>query len=224
MKARNLELRVTLIVIPMMLFMAVLVFVPAWTLNYWQGWLFLATLFIPMFFVFLYMLKHYRKLLEKRINVKEKREKQGALQIFNTVLFFMLMVIAGLDRRFGWSQLPPYVSIVCAVVMFTGYMAFIKTMLHNEYASRVIEIQKGQKLIDTGPYAVIRHPMYASGMLMYIFIPLVLGSWWGEIPMLLIPVNLTIRLLDEERMLIKELKGYKRYMKKVKYRLIPWVW
>jgi len=224
MKARNLELRVTLIVIPMMLFMAVLVFVPAWTLNYWQGWLFLATLFIPMFFVFLYMLKHYRKLLEKRINVKEKREKQGALQIFNTVLFFMLMVIAGLDRRFGWSQLPPYVSIVCAVIMFTGYMAFIKTMLHNEYASRVIEVQKGQKLIDTGPYAVIRHPMYASGMLMYIFIPLVLGSWWGEIPMLLIPVNLTIRLLDEERMLIKELKGYKRYMKKVKYRLIPWVW
>lgn len=224
MKIKNLGLRVTIIVVPMMLFMAALVFLPAWTFDYWQGWMFLATFFIPMFFVFLYMLKYHRKLLEKRINVKEKREKQGALQIFNTALFFMLMVIAGLDHRFGWSKLPPYISIVCAVMMFTGYMAFIKTMLHNEYASRVIEVQKGQKLIDTGPYAVVRHPMYASGMLMYLFIPLVLGSWWGEIPMLLIPVNLTIRLLDEEKMLVKELKGYKRYMKKVKYRLVPWIW
>lgn len=224
MKAKNLSIRVFSIVIPLMFFMAAIVFIPAGTLDYWQGWLFLATFFIPMFFVFFYMLKYHRKLLEKRINVKEKRERQGFLQIFNTVLFFMLMVIAGLDRRFGWSQLPPYVSIVCAVMMFIGYMVFIKTMLHNEYASRVIEVQKGQRLIDTGPYAVVRHPMYASGMLMYLFIPLVLGSWWGEIPMLLIPVNLTIRLLDEEKMLIKDLKGYKKYMKKVRYRLVPYIW
>ena len=224
MRKAKLELQVLRIVIPLMFIMGAMIFVPAWTLDFWEGWVFLFALFIPMFFVFVYMVRHERRLLEKRLNVKEKREEQKFIQLFNTFLFVASMIIAGLDHRYGWSHVPFWLVIASDMMMLTGYCFFIKTMLHNEYASRVIEVQKGQKIIDTGPYAVVRHPMYAAGILMYMFIPIALGSFWAMIPLLLLPVMLIFRLLDEEKALIKGLKGYKRYMKKVKYRLIPWIW
>jgi len=210
--------------VPMMFVVAALVFVPAWTLEYWQGWLFLASLFIPMICVMFYMLKHERKLLEKRINPMERREPQAWIQTVNTVLFLAAMIIAGLDRRFGWSNIPVNGVIISDILMLAGYYMFIKTMLYNEYASRTIEIQKGQKLISTGPYAMVRHPMYTAGIFFYMFIPLVLGSTWALIPVLLFPVTLALRIIDEEKALIKGLKGYKQYMKKVRYRLVPLVW
>ena len=224
MKSSKFGLRVLSIVIPVMLIMGATLFIPAGTLDFWEGWLFFSALFIPMFFVFIYMIRHERQLLEKRLNIKERREEQKFIQLFNTFLFFLCMVIAGLDRRYGWSYVPFWLVIASDMMMLIGYYFFIKTMLHNEYASRVIEVQKGQKIIDTGPYAVVRHPMYAAGILMYMFIPVALGSFWAMIPLLLIPVMLVFRLLDEEKALIKGLKGYKQYMKKVKYRLIPWIW
>ena len=201
-----------------------LVFIPARTLDYWQAWLFLGCIFIPMLFVFLYMLKYDRKLLVKRVNVREKRGKQQYIQLINALLFVLMMGIAGLDHRFGWSFVPVPIVIASDAAMLISYCLFIKTMLYNEYASHIIEIQKGQTLIDTGPYAVVRHPMYSTSILMYMFIPSALGSYWAVIPFLLIPGLLAIRLLDEEKVLIKGLKGYKRYMKKVKYRIIPFVW
>jgi protein-S-isoprenylcysteine O-methyltransferase Ste14 len=224
MKKAKLELRLLGIVIPSIFIIGAMVFIPAGTLDFWEGWVFLFALFIPMFFVFIYMIRHERRLLEKRMNVKEKREKQKFIQLFNTFLFVASMMIAGLDHRYGWSYVPFWLVIASDMLMFTGYFFFIKSMLHNEYASRVIEVQKGQKIIDTGPYAVVRHPMYAAGILMYLFVPVALGSFWAMIPLLLLPAMLVFRLLDEEKALIKGLKGYKRYMKKVKYRLIPWIW
>ena len=221
---RSLEKRVLMILLPGIIFVAAFVFIPAGTINYWQGWLFLLTLFIPMFCVMFYMIKFQRKLLEKRLLVKEKREEQTFIQIINTFIFMAAMIIAGLDHRFGWTNVPVRVVIAADIAMLAGYVFFIRIMLYNEYASRIIEVQKGQKVIDTGPYAVIRHPMYAAGILMYLFIPMVLGSFWGMIPLLFIPIMLIFRLLDEEKALIKGLKGYKRYMRKVRYRLVPWVW
>jgi protein-S-isoprenylcysteine O-methyltransferase Ste14 len=207
-----------------MLIMGAILFIPAGTLDFWEGWLFFSALFIPMFFVFIYMIRHERRLLEKRLNVRERRKQQGLIQLFNTISFFASMMVAGFDRRYGWSNVPFWLVIASDATMLTGYYFFIKTMLHNAYASRVIEVQKGQKVIDTGPYAVVRHPMYAAGIFMYMFIPVALGSFWAMIPLLLIPVMLIFRLLDEEKAMIKGLKGYKRYMKKVKYRLIPGIW
>lgn len=224
MKRPGLTLRLLSIMVPMMFAVAALVFIPAWTLDYWQGWLFLASFFMPMICVMFYMLKYERKLLEKRINVKEKREPQAWIQTVNTLLFLAAMIIAGLDHRFRWSNLPVQWVIGSDVLMLTGYYMFIRTMLYNEYASRTIEIQKGQKLISTGPYAVVRHPMYTAGIFFYLFIPLVLGSAWALIPVALFPLTLALRIIDEEKALIKGLKGYKQYMKKVRYRLIPRVW
>jgi protein-S-isoprenylcysteine O-methyltransferase Ste14 len=224
MQASKLERRLLGIVIPSIFIIGAMVFIPAGTLAFWEGWVFLSALFIPMFFVFIYMIRHERRLLEKRMNLKEKREKQKFIQLFNVLLFVASMTIAGLDHRYGWSHVPFWLVIASDIMMITGYVFFIRSMLHNEYASRVIEVQKGQRVVDTGPYAVVRHPMYAAGILMYMLIPVALGSFWAMIPLLLIPVMLVFRLLDEEKALIKGLKGYKQYMKKVKYRLIPWIW
>ena len=213
-----------MVLLPMMLLVAALIFIPAWTLYYWQGWLFLVSFFLPMLFVMVYMLKYERKLLEKRINVKERREPQAWIQIMNTGLFIAAIIIAGLDHRFGWSNIPIQGVIISDLFMLIGYFMFIRTMLYNEYASRTIEIQKGQKLISTGPYAIVRHPMYSTGIFFYLFIPLVLGSLWAMIPVLMFPLTLSLRIIDEEKALIKGLKGYKKYMKKVKYRLVPFIW
>jgi len=223
-KSSKLVRRLLRIVIPLMLIMGAMVFIPAGTLDFWEGWVFFFSLFTPMFFVFVYMIRHERRLLEKRMNVNEKREKQKFIQLFNTLLFVASMTTAGLDHRYGWSHVPFLLVIASDMTMLIGYYFFIKTMLHNKYASRVIEVRKGQKIIDTGPYAVVRHPMYAAGILMYMFIPVALGSFWAMIPLLLIPAMLIFRLLDEEKALIAGLKGYKRYMKKVKYRLFPGIW
>ena len=186
MKRGKLEIKIAFILFVSLLLMGAAIFGPAFTFDYWQGWLFLSFLFIPMLFVLFYMLKFNRKLLEKRIKIREKRERQKGIQLFNTFIFAVVMIVAGLDHRFSWSSVPVWGVIAADVLMLSGYLMFIRSMLHNEYASRIIEVQRGQKLIDTGPYAVVRHPMYASAILMYIFIPVTLGSFWAIIPLLLI--------------------------------------
>lgn len=224
MKKLSLELRVLGIYVLSIIAISAIVFMPAWTLDYWQGWLFLAVFFIPMLLVGLYMLKFERSLLEKRINAREKRKPQKLIQSVNTLIFIIAVVIPGFDHRFGWSHVPVWLVLASDAMMLVGYVLFIRIMLYNEYAFRTIEIQNGQKLISTGPYAVVRHPMYAAGLLMYMFIPLALGSLWAYIPLAFLPAMLAFRLLDEEKALIKDLEGYKQYTKKVKYRLVPRVW
>ena len=224
MKKIGLELRGLIIIISSAFLTGAMIFLPAGTFDFWEGWAFLLVLFIPLFFAFFYMIKYQRVLLERRLKYRERREKQRFIQPLITLLFFAAMVTGGIDHRFGWSRVPAWLVILSDLTMFAGYVLFIRTMIYNEYASRTIEIRKGQKLIDTGPYALVRHPMYAAGILMYLLTPLALGSFWAIIPLLLMFLMLIFRIFDEEKALIAGLKGYKRYMKKVKCRLVPGIW
>ena len=207
-----------------LLFICLLLFVPAGTLNYWTGWLFIGALFIPMFFVMLYLLRNDPDLLQKRMKTKEKEEIQKVYLSLSIVICILTFAIPGLDFRYQWSEVPGWLVILATGIMIGGYFMFFTVMKQNSYASRVIEIQKGQKLIDTGLYGVVRHPMYLAATLMYGVMPLVLGSYWGLIPVILLPLLLVIRILNEEKVLKNNLPGYEEYMKKVKYRLIPFIW
>ena len=201
-----------------------IIFIPAGTLHFFNGWLFTAALLIPMTFVLFYLFFRDPELLEKRINLKEKEDAQKKYVKYSMLQFIISFTIPGLDFRFGWSHVPPWLVFVSLILMMGGYFMFIAVMMQNRYASRVIEIQHQQKLIDTGLYSLVRHPMYTAALVLYLFSSLVLGSYYALIPMLLLPVLLIYRILNEEKVLLKGLKGYEEYTRKVKYRLIPFIW
>jgi protein-S-isoprenylcysteine O-methyltransferase Ste14 len=163
-------------------------------------------------------------LLEKRINLNEKEREQKKYVRLSMILFVVAYVIPGLDFRFGWSNVPLWLVLVSLALMITGYILFIVVIIQNRYASRVIEIQHEQKLIDTGLYSVVRHPMYMAATILYLSSPLVLGSVYALIPMALLPFLLGYRIINEEKVLLKGLQGYEGYVNKVKFRMIPFVW
>lgn len=199
-------------------------FLPAGTWNYWQAWLYLGILFIPMLFVLAYFMKRDPSLLERRMKMREERREQRVI-IRISVLFFVLgYLLPGFDIRYGWSNMPASVSIIAAVVMFLSYLIVFRTMQVNSYLSRVIEVAQNQKVVDTDVYGIVRHPMYVGMTVLYVVSPLVLGSWWAVIPALVIIPVIVARILDEEIALEKDLPGYKEYKQKVRYRLIPFVW
>jgi protein-S-isoprenylcysteine O-methyltransferase Ste14 len=206
------------------LLIGIMVFLPAGTLNYLNGWLFMAVLFIPMTFAFGYLYRNDPKLLQKRINYKERQASQKKLQKFSIPVYFLPIILAGLDFRFGWSKVPFWFVIVSLLVILSGYLMFLEVLKENSYASRTVEVQAGQKVIDTGLYSFVRHPMYLSVLIMYIFYPLALGSFYAVIPALSLPFILSYRIMEEEKLLMDELPGYREYMKKVKYRLLPYIW
>ena len=203
---------------------ALIIILPAGTWGYWQGWMYLGTLFIPMFFVLAYLLKNDPALLERRMRMREKEATQRKIIGLSYIYFLVAFILPGLDVRFGWSQMPPVVSIVANLVMFLGYMVFVWVLTVNSYLSRVVEVDPNQKVISTGPYALVRHPMYSGVSLMYIASPLALGSYWAVLPALLIIPLLVARIYNEEQVLLRELPGYDEYLRKVKYRLLPGVW
>ena len=199
-------------------------FLPAGTWNYWQAWVYLAILFIPMFFAMFYLLKNNPELLERRMRMKEKRS--GQKQVVGISLIFLLLafLLPGFDKRFGWSIVPIEVVVAAQICVLAGYLIVFRVMQINSFASRVIEVAPEQRVIDTDLYAIVRHPMYMGAILFYVMSPLALGSYWSVIPALgMIPI-LVARIKDEELMLEKELPGYLEYKKKTKYRLIPYVW
>ncbi|MBK8421829.1 isoprenylcysteine carboxylmethyltransferase family protein [Candidatus Villigracilis saccharophilus] len=199
-------------------------FLPAGTWNYWQAWVYLAILFIPMFFAMFYLLKNNPELLERRMRMKEKRS--GQKQVVGISLIFLLLafLLPGFDKRFGWSIVPIEVVVAAQICVLAGYLIVFRVMQINSFASRVIEVASEQTVIDTDLYAIVRHPMYMGAMVLYVMSPLALGSYWSVIPALgMIPI-LVARIKDEELMLEKELPGYLEYKKKTKYRLIPYVW
>ncbi len=201
-----------------------LLFGPAGSFNYWNGWLFMAALFIPMTFALIYLYGKDRSLLEKRMRTDEKERAQKAyvkLSLLWCVIFFAL---PGFDHRFGWSHVPAWLVVVSVAVMDFGYVLFIVAMVQNRFASRVIEIQTDQRVIDTGLYSVVRHPMYMAASIMFMPCPLVLGSYYGLIPAVLLPVLLVYRILNEEKVLNASLAGYNEYTCRVRFRLIPSVW
>ena len=206
------------------IFIGVLLFIPAGTIKFLNGWLFIGGILLPMTFTLIYFYIKDPELLEKRINMKEREDAQKKYLKLSLILFVVAYIIPGLDFRFHWSDVPMWLVLVALVIMICGYIMFIVVMMQNRYASRVIEIQLEQKLIDTGLYSVVRHPMYLAATLLYVASTLVLGSYYALIPMLFLPFLLALRINNEEKVLLKGLPGYEAYMKKVKYRMIPFIW
>jgi len=204
--------------------LCLMLFLPAGSFKYWQGWLFIGILFIPFIFVALYFLKHDPGLLERRMRFKEKEAEQKIIIKITSVIFSLGFLIPGLDYRYDWSSVPTWLVIFSDIIIFLGYMVIFLVFKENSYTSRTVEVLKGQKVITTGPYSIIRHPMYAGFVLMFIFMPLALGSYWALIFFIPIVGSIILRALNEEKVLLRDLKGYKEYCKKVKYRLIPGVW
>jgi len=203
------------------LFLGGLFFLSAGTFAYWEAWAYLAILFVPMTFVLIYFLKNDPELLERRMRFKEKEKKQKLVQSIATFYFLTAYLLPGLDKRFGWSHPPDAAIITALILVLAGYTLFFFVLKENSYASRIVEVEEDQKVITSGPYSYVRHPMYSGVSIMYIFSPLALGSYWAMIPTVLLPIFLGIRIHDEEKILLKELKGYREYKEKVKYRMIP---
>ena len=203
---------------------ALFLFLPAGSLLYWQAWVYLGVLFIPMILVMQYFLNHDPGLLERRMKAREKYEPQKRIQIVSGVFFFIGFLIPGLDFRFGWSSVPVPLILVADAVVALGYLLVFLVFRENSYTSRIIEVETGQRVITTGPYAIIRHPMYLGVTLMFLATPLALGSWWAVPVFLFLPVVLVFRIRNEEEVLVRELPGYADYYRDVKYRLIPGIW
>ena len=206
------------------LFIIVFTLLPAGTLNYWEVYVYFGILIVPMLFVLMYFLGKDPRFLERRSRGAEKVKEQKLIQLINLPVFMAAFIIPGLDKRFGWSDIPPEVIIATDAVILGGYLIIFMVFRQNSYASRIIEIDKEQKVITTGLYGIIRHPMYLGVLIMYLPTPLALGSYWGLIPMGLLPVALVFRILNEEKVLSEKLEGYKDYCRKTKYRLIPYIW
>lgn len=201
-----------------------LVFLPAGTLNYYNGWLFMGILFVPMFIGGIVMMLKNPSLLRSRLNAKEKQSEQSLVVKLSGLMFLVGFIVAGFDFRFGWSKLPKAVVIVSAVLFLASYALYAEVLRENTYLSRTIEVQEGQKVIDTGLYGIVRHPMYSVTLLLFLSMPLVLGSVYSFIIFLAYPLIIAKRIRNEEEFLERELDGYREYKGKVKYRLIPFVW
>ncbi len=201
-----------------------LIFLPAGTFSFFNGWLFMGILFIPMFIVGIVMMFINPGLLERRLNAKEKQKDQDIVIKLSGLMYLAGFIIAGLGFRFGWYSLPKYVVIVFAAVFLLAYILYAEVLRENTYLSRTIEVQESQKVIDTGLYGIVRHPMYSVTLLLFLSMPLVLGSVYSFIIFLAYPFIIAKRIKGEEEFLEKELDGYKEYKQKVKYRLIPFVW
>lgn len=206
------------------LLVGLLIFLPAGTLNFAGGWLFMGILFIPMFIAGIVMMIKNPELLRSRLNAKEDDSEQGIVVKLSGLMFLVGFIVAGLDYRFSWCTLPKWVSPVAALIFLIGYGLYAEVLRENAYLSRTIEVQENQKVIDTGLYSLVRHPMYSATLLLFLSMPLVLGSVYSFIIFLLYPLLIIKRLKNEEAFLEKELKGYKEYKEKVKYRLIPFIW
>jgi protein-S-isoprenylcysteine O-methyltransferase Ste14 len=199
-------------------------FLTAGTFRYWQAWLFMATVFIPMILATAYFLRHDPEVLERRMNAKEERARQKAVHKLGTVMWLGTFLLPGLDFRFGWSSVPVPLVIVSALWVLAGYVFVFLTIRENRFAARTIRVEEGQTVITTGPYAWVRHPMYLGVLVMFFFTPLALGSYWALLPASLMPVFLVLRILDEEKALEEELPGYREYTRKTRRRLIPGIW
>jgi protein-S-isoprenylcysteine O-methyltransferase Ste14 len=199
-------------------------FLPAGTFAYWEAWAYLAILFIPMFFVLRYLLKNEPELLERRMRMREKEAKQKLIIKLSYLYFLLAFLLPGFDKRFEWSNVPVVLVIAADILVLLGYGMIFLVFRENRYASRIIEVEQEQKVISSGPYAIVRHPMYLGVSIMYIFSPLALGSYWAMIPSLLIIPLLVVRIRNEESVLVRELKGYQEYLQKTKYRFFPGIW
>ena len=201
-----------------------LIFLPAGTIHFWNGWLFMGILFVPMFGAGIVMMMKNPELLKKRLNAKEKQQEQNMVIKLSGFMFLVGFIVAGLNYRFQWHVLQTGVSIGAAVVFLLAYLLYAEVLRENTYLSRTIEVQENQKVIDTGLYGIVRHPMYSVTLILFLAMPWVLGSVIAFLVFLAYPFIIAKRIKNEEEVLEQGLKGYKEYKEKVKYRLIPFVW
>ncbi len=207
-----------------LLLVGLLIFLPAGTLHYTYGWLLVGLLFGPMLIAGFVMLAKSPEFLKKRLDAKEKQGTQKGVVAFSGLMFIAGFVVAGLDFRFGWSNVPIWLVITASVLFLIAYALYAEVMRENAYLSRTIKVEEGQTVVDTGMYGIVRHPMYAVTILLFLMIPLVLGSWYALTVFAFYPAVIVVRLKDEEELLTKELPGYAEYKQKVKYRIIPFAW
>ena len=206
------------------LIIGLLLFVPANTINYWNGWLFMGLLFIPMFIAGIVMMIKSPELLRKRLNAKEKEGEQKQVLLYSALMFLAGFIIAGLNYRYNWITISTPVVIVSSIVFVIAYILYAEVLRENAYLSRTIEVQENQKVVDTGLYGIVRHPMYASTILLFLSMSLVLGSVISFVIFLVYPFIIAKRIKNEEEVLEKDLAGYSEYKKKVKYKVIPFIW
>ena len=207
-----------------LILVGLLLFLPAGSFAYWQAWLFIAILFVPMLIAGLTMLKMAPDLLRKRLGAREEQSEQKAVIALSGLMFLAAFLIAGLNNRFAWVVTPPWVSYVAAVVFMVAYALYAEVVRENAWLSRTVEVQENQEIVDTGLYGIVRHPMYTSTVLLFLSMPLVLGSPISFAIMLLYLPFIAVRIRNEEQVLEEGLKGYTDYETRVRYRLIPYVW
>lgn len=206
------------------LLVGVLIFLPAGTLYFFGGWLLMGTLFIPMFTAGLVMMVKNPELLKSRLNGKEKMRDQSTVVKLSGLMFITGFVVAGLGVRFEWYSLPPWVGIIGASAFLAAYVIYAEVLRENTYLSRTIEVKEGQRVIDTGLYGIVRHPMYSATLLLFLSMPIVLGSVYALVIFIAYPFIIARRIIGEERFLEENLEGYREYKTRVKYRLIPFIW
>lgn len=207
-----------------LLLVGTLLFLPAGGFGYTNGWLFIGLLFIPMMLLGIILFIKSPALLEKRLKTKESEKAQKGVVAVSGLLFILGFIVAGLDYRFGWSEMPTWIVITASAVLLVSYALYAEVMRENAYLSRTIEVQENQKVVDTGFYGIVRHPMYAVTVWLFMSIPITLGSWWSLLCFLPYVLVIVIRIINEEKVLESGLDGYADYKKKVKYRLIPFIW
>ena len=201
-----------------------LLFIPANSINYWNGWLFMGLLFVPMFVAGIILMVKNPELLRKRLKTKEKESEQRQVIVFSGLMFLVGFIIAGLNYKYSWIELPNIVIIVAAILFIVSYILYAEVLRENTYLSRTIEVQENQKVVDTGLYGIVRHPMYAVTILLFLSMPLILDSIISFVIFLIYPVIISKRIKNEEEVLEKNLEGYSDYKKKVKYKVIPFIW
>ena len=221
---RSLGTRLLLRSLIAVIFVAVILFLPARSLRYWQGWVFMALLFVPMPFTSVYFMKRDPQLIERRLRTEEKISEQKIIIRLAQWVVFASLAIPGLDYRFGWSRVPLWLAILSQFFFFAGYMITLWVMKENSFASRTVQVEEGQKVISTGPYRLVRHPMYFGAVLMLLFTSPALGSWWALPGFLLAIPLIVLRLLNEEKLLRSDLPGYSEYCLRTRSRLLPLLW
>lgn len=202
----------------------ILIFVPAGTFDYINGWIFMGVLFVPMFIVGIILMVKNPKLLASRLNAKEKQKAQGSIIKLSGLMFIVGFILAGLDYRFKWIELMDTITYIAIVIFLLSYIMFAFVLKQNTYLARTIKVEEGQKVISSGLYGIVRHPMYTATIFLFLAMPLILGSLISFFVFLFYPILIIFRILNEEKVLEKELDGYIDYKKKVKYRIIPFIW
>lgn len=206
---------------------AALLFIPVWTVNYWQAWVFLITLSVSVFAITLYVSKNDPQLLARRVNagsMAEKEKSQKVIQFLAQIAFILIFIVPAIEHRLLRTLLPPYISLFGDGLVVIGLLIVFYVFKENTYTSAIIDVESEQKVVSTGPYSVVRHPMYIGALIMLLGVPLALGSGWGILTIIPISIVIIWRLIDEEKYLLKHLSGYSVYKKKVKYRLVPFIW